>query len=290
MPPAQEPLRLLRWRSRTQAFVERLDGLELTMLRIPAGRFLMGSPEAELERQAHEGPVHEVSLGEFLMARTPITQAQWRAVSRWQRREEESWGRDPKPERRKLFISHSRQDRKWAERLRTVLRPLERSDGPGVDLWDPSRIEAGYPWMEELQRVLASAKVVLLLVSPEFLASEFVTRSELPALFNAAREEGLRILWVPLRPCFWKEIPEIMQYQAVIPPGRALAEMSEVEQEEALVEIARTLEKVLREDPQLLVPKMNTERDLNPDPSYFQGERPACWRGKATPTSGRWSK
>lgn len=34
---SQEPLRPLRWRSRTQAFTERLDGLELTMLRIPAG-------------------------------------------------------------------------------------------------------------------------------------------------------------------------------------------------------------------------------------------------------------
>ena len=97
-PPAQEPLRLLRWRSRTQAFVERLDGLELTMLRIPAGRFLMGSPEAELERQANEGPLHEVSLGEFLMARTPITQAQWRTVAGWQPREGESWERELNPD------------------------------------------------------------------------------------------------------------------------------------------------------------------------------------------------
>ena len=50
--PSGQPLRLLRWRSRTQAFVERLDGLELTMLRIPAGRFLMGSPEEEMERRS----------------------------------------------------------------------------------------------------------------------------------------------------------------------------------------------------------------------------------------------
>jgi formylglycine-generating enzyme required for sulfatase activity len=87
-----QPLRLLRLRSRTQAFVERVGGLELTMLRIPAGRFLMGSPEGELEREANEGPVHEVSLGEFLMARTPITQAQWRVVAGWEPRAGETWG------------------------------------------------------------------------------------------------------------------------------------------------------------------------------------------------------
>jgi formylglycine-generating enzyme required for sulfatase activity len=99
-PSSRQPLRLLRWRSRTQAFIERVEGLELTMLRIPAGRFLMGSPEGELEREANEGPVHEVRLGEFLMARTPITQAQWRAVASWQPRPEkgEIWGRELNPE------------------------------------------------------------------------------------------------------------------------------------------------------------------------------------------------
>ena len=81
---ADTAMRLLRWRSRTQAFVERVDGLELTMLRIPSGSFMMGSPEDEPGRDPDEGPPHEVTLGEFLMARGPITQAQWRAVAPWQ--------------------------------------------------------------------------------------------------------------------------------------------------------------------------------------------------------------
>ena len=55
-PPAAEPLRLLRWRSRTLAFVEKVDGLGLTMLRIPAGSFLMGSPTEEPERYDERGP------------------------------------------------------------------------------------------------------------------------------------------------------------------------------------------------------------------------------------------
>ena len=123
VPPAQEPLRLLRWRSRTQAFVERLDGLELTMLRIPAGRFLMGSPEGELERQANEGPVHEVSLGEFLMARTPITQAQWRAVAGWQRREGERWERELKPAPSRF---QGDEVRLMEDQTSTDQRPVER--------------------------------------------------------------------------------------------------------------------------------------------------------------------
>ena len=93
-----EPLQILRWRSRSQAFVEQIDGLELTMLQIPAGSFLMGSPEAEAEegRIDAEGPQHRVEIGEFLMGQTPITQAQWRVVAGWQPPDGESWGRELK--------------------------------------------------------------------------------------------------------------------------------------------------------------------------------------------------
>ncbi|MEM9091201.1 MAG: formylglycine-generating enzyme family protein [Cyanobacteria bacterium P01_F01_bin.53] len=53
----------------------------LEMMHIPAGSFIMGSPEDELDRETNEGPQHEVTLSQFFMARYPITQAQWRAVA-----------------------------------------------------------------------------------------------------------------------------------------------------------------------------------------------------------------
>jgi formylglycine-generating enzyme required for sulfatase activity len=55
------------------------------MLRIPAGSFEMGAPETEAESIEQERPVHRVTLGEFLLGQTPITQAQWRAVAEWKR-------------------------------------------------------------------------------------------------------------------------------------------------------------------------------------------------------------
>jgi formylglycine-generating enzyme required for sulfatase activity len=69
------------------------QGVALTMVKIPAGSFLMGSPKDEPERLGREGPQHEVTLGAFFMAQTPITQAQWRAVAGWQKLE-----RDLKPD------------------------------------------------------------------------------------------------------------------------------------------------------------------------------------------------
>ncbi len=144
-----------------------------------------------------------------------------------------------KPERRQLFISYSHRDGEWVERLRRMIRPLEQRYG--LERWDDSRIQAGGLWKQEIEQALASASVALLLVSADFLASDFVTLSELPRLFLAAKQEGLRILWLPLRPSLWKHIPEIEQYQAVIPPGRTLAEMAEVEQERVFVQIAELI-------------------------------------------------
>jgi formylglycine-generating enzyme required for sulfatase activity len=78
---------LLRHPAQCQGFRERLEGdLALTMLWIPPGRFWMGSPFAEPERDDREGPQHLVQLEGFFMAQTPITQAQWRTVARWQPR------------------------------------------------------------------------------------------------------------------------------------------------------------------------------------------------------------
>ena len=56
----------------------------LEMVPIPAGEFLMGSPDDETGRLSREGPQHRVRLAAFSLARTPITQAQWRQVARWQ--------------------------------------------------------------------------------------------------------------------------------------------------------------------------------------------------------------
>jgi formylglycine-generating enzyme required for sulfatase activity len=80
---AQPQLTLKRQAGRNQCYDEALADrvLPLRMMQIPAGTFLMGSPDDELERMESEGPQHEVTFSQFFMGKYPITQAQWRAVS-----------------------------------------------------------------------------------------------------------------------------------------------------------------------------------------------------------------
>ena len=54
------------------------DGVKMEFVRIPAGEFVMGSPEGEGERDAGEGPQHKVKLATaFYMGKYDVTQAQW---------------------------------------------------------------------------------------------------------------------------------------------------------------------------------------------------------------------
>jgi formylglycine-generating enzyme required for sulfatase activity len=82
-----------------EGYREDLGGrLALTLIEIPAGSFLMGSPPEEPGRSDDEGPQHEVKLASFFMSHTPITQAQWREVAAWQPLPAERWGQDLNPD------------------------------------------------------------------------------------------------------------------------------------------------------------------------------------------------
>jgi len=70
----------------------------LTLVEIPAGSFLMGSPPEELWSSGREGPQHEVKLESFFISQTPITQAQWREVAGWQPLPAERWRQDLNPD------------------------------------------------------------------------------------------------------------------------------------------------------------------------------------------------
>jgi formylglycine-generating enzyme required for sulfatase activity len=68
-----------------QHYLEPLaNGIDLDMVLVPGGKFLMGSPEDELKRNSDEGSQHEVTVPQFFMGKYPVTQAQWRVVAGWE--------------------------------------------------------------------------------------------------------------------------------------------------------------------------------------------------------------
>ena len=106
----------------------------------------------------------------------------------------------------KVFVSYSHRDAKALERLQTHLKPLVR-DGE-LDLWDDTRIRAGDVWRAEIDGALASVAAAVLLVSADFLASDFIHENELPPIFKAWEQRGIKVYWVLLSPCDLEAFPK----------------------------------------------------------------------------------
>jgi len=145
-------------------------------------------------------------------------------------------GQDGQPEMRSgVFVSYSHVDRDWLNRIRVHLAPYLR--GEKIDLWDDKRIIPGSNWATEITAAIERARVAILLVSPDFLASNYVADVELPALLRRAGG-GLTILWIPIRHAAF-EVTPLGQLQATHDPSRPLATLSKAKQDEALVAISR---------------------------------------------------
>jgi hypothetical protein len=76
---------------------------------------------------------------------------------------------------------------------------------------------------------------VVLLISADFLASDFIAEDELLPLFAAAETNGVIILPLILSPCLFDEVEGLSKYQSVNPLSQPLSKLSEGEQDDYLV-------------------------------------------------------
>lgn len=141
-----------------------------------------------------------------------------------------------KIKRDKVFVSYSRKDNEWLERVKTHLKVLE-TIGITINVWTDIDVKPGMEWQKELEKGLSSAKVAILLVSTDFLASDFISANELPPLLKAAKNDGATILPLILKPCLFSMHKKISQYQSVNDPKKPLSKLTESEQDDELVKL-----------------------------------------------------
>ena len=139
----------------------------------------------------------------------------------------------------RLFISYSHRDKDWVELVRTHLAILQMQGL--VSAWSDENIRPGDVWQQEIETAIEEADVAVLLVSPNFLASEFIMRDELPRLHAIKNGERLgrlrRIMPLILEPCLWKQVPTLKELE-VRPKGRELSAGDEHQQNADLAEFA----------------------------------------------------
>jgi len=126
------------------------------------------------------------------------------------------------PGRPTVFISYSHQDEVWKNRVVGHLQVLEAEGDLAV--WDDKRIAAGEAWLPEIEGAMKRAAVAVLLVSKDFLTSEFIRGTEVPLLLARRQTEGLRVIPVFVNPCAWQAVDWLAGLQGRPGNGRSLSE------------------------------------------------------------------
>lgn len=104
-----------------------------------------------------------------------------------------------------LFYSYSHKDTDLREQLANHLAPLIRNGQ--ITSWDDRRITAGREWEREISEHLDSADIILLLVSSDFLASDYCYGKEVTRAIARHKAKEARVIPIILRPCVWTTSP-----------------------------------------------------------------------------------
>ncbi|HEY9631500.1 MAG TPA: toll/interleukin-1 receptor domain-containing protein [Coleofasciculaceae cyanobacterium] len=102
-----------------------------------------------------------------------------------------------------VFISYSKQDKLLQEQLLTQMRPLEKL---GIISWHDRQILPGTCWDEEIKARLNAADIILLLISADYLATQYCTEVEIPEAMRRHKAREATVMPVILRHCAWKYI------------------------------------------------------------------------------------
>ena len=141
-----------------------------------------------------------------------------------------------------VFFSYAREDEHLKNELADQLAVLQRLDM--ITKWDDQMISPGSDWEAEINRRLNSAQIILLLVSANFLASEFCYGREMTRALERHDRGEARVIPVILRPCRWTGAP-FGKLQALPKNGKPVTLWKD--KDKAFANVAEGIEIAIRE-------------------------------------------
>jgi len=126
-------------------------------------------------------------------------------VDHWRSREREVMKHAVLGRRLEVFESYAHRDEKLREELDKHLAALKRSDL--IETWCDRRISPGSEFASEIDAHLTTADIVLLLISPDFLNSDYCYRREMGIALDRHAAGANRVIPIILRPVDWLPTP-----------------------------------------------------------------------------------
>lgn len=140
-----------------------------------------------------------------------------------------------------VFLSYSRKDKDMLDKLITHLAGLRRTGK--ITTWHDRDIEAGNEWEPELLEKLDTADIILLLISAEFIDSDYCYGKELQRAIERHNEGEARVIPVILKPCLWN-LPTIPFSILNVLPNDALPITKWKDPDEAFTVVVESIYKI----------------------------------------------
>jgi hypothetical protein len=142
----------------------------------------------------------------------------------------------------RLFISYSHKDDDWRKEFEPQLAPLKRQGF--IEVWHDRRISAGQEWADAIDDNLETAQVILLFISPDFVASDYCYDREMKRALERHHQKQTRVIPVIVRPTDWTSLP-FSKLQALPPDNKAVTTWAN--RDEAWLNVAQGIRKVVEE-------------------------------------------
>ena len=144
------------------------------------------------------------------------------------------------PEALRVFISYSHKDEALREELETHLAPLRRQGLIGM--WSDRRIGAGTEWKGAIDEELEKADAILMLVSPDFVNSDYCYDIEMTRAMERHEARTARVIPILVRPVDFHGLP-LGRLQAL--PRDAKPVVTWASRDEAWLDVARGIRQVV---------------------------------------------
>lgn len=145
----------------------------------------------------------------------------------------------------RLFYSYAHEDEELRDELQGHLKILERKQL--IAPWHDRRIDPGQDWNAAIDGHLRDAELVLLLVSADFVASDYIMGKELAAAMAQQRAGQSTVVWIKLRPVDLQpddsDVAPFLKLQGLPPDLRPVT--SWPQRDEAWVAVAQGLRKTV---------------------------------------------
>lgn len=104
-----------------------------------------------------------------------------------------------------IFCCYAREDQGMLAHLKKHLMPLQRQGQ--IKIWSDTDLDAGMEWERELHRHLESADLILLLISPDFMSSDYCYSTEMKRAIERHDQGHAQVVPILLRSTFWRNAP-----------------------------------------------------------------------------------